>query len=359
MADAAAPAPPTPEATPSDLAVDDELAIYRVMLLARTFDERALALQRQGRIGFYAPAVGQEAAQVACAWALESGDWLFPSYRELGVALVRGTTPEELFDQFLGNAADRLHGRQMPNHYGFRDRNFVVASSPIGTQVTQAVGAAMAAVRRKDRVVTVAFFGDGATSSNDFHAGLNFAGVFRTPTIFFCQNNGWAISLPRERQTASKTLADKAAAYGVPGLVVDGNDVHAVFRAVRDARARAVAGEGPTLLEAQVYRLGPHSTSDDPRRYRSEGEVDVWRQRDPIGRLRHELIEAGHWSEADDAKLLEEVRGEVAEAIRRSEAKPPSPPASFFDDVLATPPPSLEAERREFERLLAEGVVKP
>jgi pyruvate dehydrogenase E1 component alpha subunit len=337
----------------------DLAAIYRTMLLARTMDERCLILQRQGRIGFYVPMMGQEAAQIACGWALRPIDWIFPSYRELGLALVRGVPIVDLLDQFFGNQADRLRGRQMPNHYGYRDRNFVVASSPVGTQISQAVGAAMAAQRRKDPIVTIAFFGDGATSSNDFHAGLNFGGVFQTPTIFFCQNNQWAISLPRERQTRSRTLAEKGAAYGVPGVVVDGTDVHAVYQAVRDARARAVAGQGPTLVEAQVYRMGPHSTSDDPRRYRTEDEVNRWKARDPILRLKQELLETGRLTEEQNAQLLEEVRGEVAKALASAESAPPVDPDSFLEDVLGVPTPLLEAERQELDRLLRDGVLKP
>ncbi len=347
------------DASATELASEDLEPIYRTILLARALDERCLTMQRQGRIGFYAPVMGQEAAQVACGWALNPKDWVFPSYRELGLALTRGVTPGELLNQFFGNSSDRLRGRQMPNHYGFRDRNFVVSSSPIGTQIIQAVGAALAARRRNDALVTATFFGDGATSSNDFHAGLNFGGVFRTPTIFFCQNNGWAISFPRSRQTAAKTLADKGAAYGIPGVVVDGNDVHQVFRAVREARARAVSGEGPTLIEAQVYRLGPHSTSDDPRRYRTESEVAEWKQRDSIERLKHELIDAGRWSEAQDAELLEEVRAEVATAVNRAEAVAPTDPLTILDDVFASRTPELEEQRRQLEEMLRMGLVKP
>jgi pyruvate dehydrogenase E1 component alpha subunit len=346
-------------ASATEIAPEDLEPIYRMMLVARSLDERCLTMQRQGRIGFYVPVMGQEAAQVACAWALDPRDWIFPAYRELGLALVRGVSPQELLAQFFGNAEDRLKGRQMPNHYGYRDRNFVVASSPIGTQIIQAVGAAMAAVRRQDPIVTIPFFGDGATSSNDFHAGLNFGGVFRTPTIFFCQNNEWAISLPRSRQTMSKTLAEKGAAYGVPGVVVDGNDVHQVFRAVREGRARAIAGNGPTIIEAQVYRLGPHSTSDDPRRYRSDAELAEWKQKDPIGRLKHELIDAGRWTEEQDAKLVEEVRGEIAAAVTRAESVGPADPLSFLDDVFATRTPALEEQHRQLEEMVRTGLVKP
>jgi pyruvate dehydrogenase E1 component alpha subunit len=333
---------------PSDrLAGPRLLEAYRTMALARALDERCLSLQRQGRIGFYAPHSGEEASLVGSALAMEADDWIFPAYRELTVALVRGVSLQAIVDQLFANAGDPSKGRQMPNHFAFRDAHFVSVSSPIGTQITQAVGAAMAARYRKAPVATLTYFGDGATSSNDFHAGLNFAGVYRAPTIFFCQNNEWAISLPRERQTRSATLAMKADAYGFPGVVVDGNDVRAVYEAVRAARARAVAGEGPTLIEAQVYRFGPHSTSDDPKRYRSDEELATARGRDPIHRLRTELTGAGLWDDAKDSALLEELRATIAATISRAEATPPVEPLSLFDDVFARPTPRLEEERAE------------
>lgn len=335
------------------------LPAYRLMLLARATDDRCLSLQRQGRIGFYVPASGQEAAQVGAACALRAEDWIFPAYRELGVALARGVPLESLLDQFIGNSGDLLKGRQMPNHYGYREFRFVVASSPIGTQITQAVGAALAARRRKDPIVTVAFFGDGATSSNDFHAGLNFAGVFRAPTIFFCENNQWAISLPRDKQTLSKTLAEKATAYGFPGVVVDGTDIHAVYRAVSEARRRAVQGEGPTLIEAQVYRFGPHSTSDDPHRYRSDAEVAHWKETDPVKRVRGLLVQDGLLNDTRDAALVEEARAQVGRALTAAEKTAPVAPGTLFDDVFASPTPRLTEERLEFESLVREGVIKP
>ena len=335
------------------------MAAYRTMVLSRTIDDRCTSLQRQGRIGFYVPASGQEAAQVGCAMALEPEDWLFPAYRELGLALWRGITVETLLNQFIGNSADRMKGRQMPNHYGLREKNYVVASSPIGTQITQAVGAAMAMQRRKTSAVTASFFGDGATSSNDFHAGLNFAGVFRAPTIFFCQNNQWAISLPRERQTKSATLAEKADAYGFSGVVVDGTDLSAVYAAVSEARRKAIAGEGPTLIEAQVYRFGPHSTSDDPKRYRADSEVAEWRRKDPILRLQQELRSSGLLTEADDAKITAEAHDVVARAVATAEATGPVDPRTLFDDTFQTRTPQLEEELAEFERLLSEGVLRP
>ncbi len=335
------------------------LAAYRLMLLARATDDRCLSLQRQGRIGFYVPGSGQEAAQVGATRALHPEDWVFPAYRELAVALTRGVPLERLLDQFIGNSGDLLKGRQMPNHYGYREFRFMVASSPIGTQITQAVGAALAAQRRKDPIVTISFFGDGATSSNDFHAGMNFAGVYRAPTIFFCENNQWAISLPREKQTRSATLAEKAEAYGFPGVVVDGTDIQAVYRAVSDARARAVAGEGPTLIEAQVYRFGPHSTSDDPHRYRSDAEVAHWKENDPIKRVKDLLVQAGLLDDARDSALVEAARAQVGRALAAAEQAGPVAPGTMFDDVFATPTPRLAEERAEFENFLREGVIKP
>jgi 2-oxoisovalerate dehydrogenase E1 component alpha subunit len=331
------------------------LEAYRLMVLARAADERCLMLQRQGRIGFYAPLMGQEAAQVGASHALTPEDWIFPAYRELAVALARGVPLRAIFDQLLGNAEDEIKGRQMPNHFGFRRQNFVVASSPIGTQITQAVGAAMAAQRRKDSIVTIAFFGDGATSSNDFHAGLNFAGVYRCPSIFFCQNNQWALSMPRKRQTRSATLAEKATAYGIPGVLVDGNDLHAVYAAVREARARAVSGGGPTMIEAEVYRFGPHSTSDDPKRYRTDEELSAAKERDPIGRLKGELVATGKWTEEADRKLWEEVRATVSRTFEAAEKASPLDPRSIFDDVFADLTPRLAEERAEYDARTREG----
>ncbi len=345
----------TAPAEPGGLSGERLREAYRWMVLARVVDERSLSLQRQGRIGFYAPLAGQEAAQVGAALALSPDDWVFPAYRELAVALVRGISLREMFDQLIGNSADASKGRQMPNHFAWRHLRYVSASSPIGTQIPQAVGAAMAAQRRGDRAVTIAFFGDGATSSNDFHAGMNFAGVFRAPTIFFCQNNQWAISLPRDRQTRSPTLAEKAAAYGFPGLEVDGNDVRAVYRAVSEARDRALAGGGPTLIEAQVYRFGPHSTSDDPRRYRSDEQVAGARTRDPISLLNTVLRDEKLWDDAAEAALWEESRSHVTHAFEEAESAPPVDRGSFFEDVFASPTPRLIEERAAYESMERDG----
>jgi pyruvate dehydrogenase E1 component alpha subunit len=359
VASAAATVPAPSTANSLEFPAAQSLPAYQLMVLARTMDERCLALQRQGRIGFYAPALGQEAAQVGCALALSPYDWIFPAYRELAIALTRGAPLKLIVDQLIGNSSDLTKGRQMPNHFGFVDQHFVGASSPIGTQIPQAVGAAMAAQRRKHPIVTVSFFGDGGTSSNDFHAGLNFAGVFRAPTIFFCQNNQWAISLPREKQTRSKTLAEKADAYGFPGVVVDGLDLKAVYAAVAEARQRAVRGDGPTLIEAQVYRLGPHSTSDDPKRYRSDAEVAEWKAKDPVLRFRDELLAAHLLDEAADQKIWDDARAQVAAAIDECEKLPPMAPHSIFDDVFASLTPRLEEEREQFDARPSGGANRP
>ncbi|HEV2448892.1 MAG TPA: thiamine pyrophosphate-dependent dehydrogenase E1 component subunit alpha [Thermoplasmata archaeon] len=353
VAEARAAPDEAPVAPADDPPSSDSLSAYRTMVLARVMDERCLTLQRQGRIGFYVPLQGQEAAQVGCARALDEQDWIFPAYRELGVALARGIPVQVLINQFYGNSGDELRGRQMPNHYGYRRFRFVTASSPVGTQISHAVGAAMAARLRKDPIGTICFFGDGTTSSNDFHAGLNFAGVFQTPTIFFCQNNQWAISLPRERQTRSATLAEKAAAYGFPGVVVDGMDLHAVHRAVSEARSRALAGGGPTLIEAQVYRLGPHSTSDDPKRYRSDAELNEWKEKDPVARLKKELRDSGALSEEEDHAIWEAAKEEVARAVEAAEKLSPVEPLTLFDDVFAERTPALEEQRAALAAELA------
>ena len=349
--------PVTSGRAPEGLTAADRKRMLRVMLLSRALDERGMTLQRQGRIGFYVPVEGQEGAQVGCAVALDPKDWLCPGYRETAVALSRGIPLRQLLSQLYGDRADLCQGRQMPNHFAFREFRFVSASSPIGTQIPHAVGLALAARLKGEKVVSVAFFGDGATSSNDFHSGMNFAGVYRAPVIFFCQNNQWAISMPRSHQTMSATLAEKAEAYGFGGVVVDGTDLGQVYRAVATARARALAGDGPTLIEAQVYRFGPHSTSDDPKRYRSDAEVAEWRRRDPLLRTKEEIMKTPGWTEAQDTALWTEARSRIAEAWKAAEGTPPLPPTSFLDDVFSERTPQLEHQRRELLGLLERKVV--
>ena len=326
----------------------DLLNVYRTMLLVRTLDNRMLSLQRQGRIGFYVPSTGQEACQVGATFPLKPEDWVFPAYREPGAALWRGFPLQALVHQFFGNAADLEKGRQMPNHYGNREVNYVTPSSPVGTQIPLAVGAAWAAKIRGDKVVTLVFFGDGATSQGDFHSGMNFAGVFKTPTIFLCQNNQWAISVPREQQTAAKTLAIKAQAYGFEGVRVDGNDVLAVIEATDQAAVKARDGGGPTMIEAVTYRMGPHSSSDDPTRYRPAAQVEEWRRKDPISRFKGYLEKRELWDEIDDAALQKELDDQITEAIRVAEKAPPPALETVFTDVYAELPPHLREQMEEF-----------
>src|SRR6266849_3714457 len=326
--------------------------LYRALVLVRTLDTRMLSLQRQGRIGFYVPSSGEEAVQVGSAMALEKRDWVFPAYREPGAALWRGFPVATLIAQAYGNAQDPQQGRQMPNHYGARDINYVPVSSPVGTQIPQAVGAAWAAKIRKEDIVTLTYFGDGATSEGDFHAGMNFAGVFKTPTIFFCKNNQWAISVPVAKQTATKTLAEKALAYGMDGVRLDGNDLLAVYAVTNAAADKARSGGGPTMIEALTYRMGPHSSSDDPTRYRSKDEVDAWAKRDPIERMRKYLELKGLWTKESEDQLRVELEDLLQATIKEVERSPPPPIVTLFTDVFAELTPQL---KEQMEAFLASG----
>jgi pyruvate dehydrogenase E1 component alpha subunit/2-oxoisovalerate dehydrogenase E1 component alpha subunit len=260
--------------------------------------------------------------------------------------LLRGFPLVPYLAQVFGNSGDVAKGRQMPSHQAGRAVNQVSWSSCIGNQLPQAVGAAWAAKLKREDTVVLACLGDGATSTGDFHTAMNFAGVARAPVVFLCQNNHWSISVPVRAQTASATLAEKAAAYGFPGVKVDGNDVEAVYAATAHAVARARSGGGPTLIEAETYRVGAHSSADDPSRYRDEAEVERWRAKDPLVRTRARLEALGVWDAAREGALRAELLDEVNAAIREAEALPPPPPESLFDDVYARLPWHL-AEQRE------------
>lgn len=328
----------------------DVLALYRAMIRVRLLDERLVALQRQGRIGFHIGSLGEEAAILGSVYAMRSKDWVFPCYREFGAALWRGMPLQRYIDNMFGNANDPAKGRQMPDHYVWREANFTSISSPIGTQITQAVGAAWAAKIRKDDVAVLTYFGEGATSSSEFHNGMNFAGVFKTPTIFLCRNNGWAISVPTERQTASATFSEKGVAYGIPGVRVDGNDLFAVIKVTQDAVARATRGEGPTLIEALTYRMSGHSTSDDPKVYRPETGLDPWKLLDPLARLRRHLAHASGWTEARDKEIEAEVDAEIRAAVAVAEKTELPSIESMFEDVFAEPPWHLVEQREQLRR---------
>jgi pyruvate dehydrogenase E1 component alpha subunit/2-oxoisovalerate dehydrogenase E1 component alpha subunit len=323
---------------------------YREMRRLRLLDARMIQLQRQGRVGFYGACSGQEAVPIATALALEEGDWVFPALREQSVMLVRGFPLAAFIAQVFGNSGDLLRGRQMPSHHSGRAVNQVSWSSCIASQMPQAVGAAWAMKMRKARSIAVGFLGDGATSHPDFHAAMNFAGVFKTPCVHICQNNHWSISLPVSRQTAAVTLAVKARAYGVFGERVDGNDFLAVYKAVKGASDRARRGEGPTFIEAVTYRMGAHSTSDDPTRYRSDAEVLAWKQKDPLDRLRRYVVVLGLTDDARDAALDEEWQAEIALAVKEVEEMPPPDRASLFEDVYEALPWHLREQREELSR---------
>ena len=325
---------------------DDLRRAFRHMLKMRTLDQRMLSLQRQGRIGFYGTATGQEAAVTGSAYALRPTDWVFPALREMGVSLWRGTTIQEIVCQLIGNSGDVLIGRQMPCHFSDRKVRTVAWSSVIGTQLVHAMGAAWAAQVKKSDEVMMGYMGDGASSSADFHAAANFAGVFRLPVVFFCQNNQWAISVPLSRQTASDGIAVKAAAYGFPGARVDGNDLLAVIEATRAAVDRARSGGGPTLVEAVTFRMGGHSSSDDPTRYRDAALVAEWERRDPLARLRTWLTAQGLLAAGDEEKMQAEMNEEIGAAVTEAEALPPPPIESLFTDVYAQIPSHLSEQMR-------------
>ena len=317
-----------------DLSADDLKRLYRAMLLGRRLDERMVRLQRQGRVGTFAPIKGQEASQLGTVFCLRPTDWMVPSFRETAAMIWRGWPIEKLLLFFAGY----LEGGQPAP-----DQHDLPITIPVATQIPHAVGLAYAAQYRGDDAVVMTFFGDGATSEGDFHEALNFAGVWHVPVVFVCQNNQWAISVPLKKQTHSRTIAEKALAYGFPGLQVDGNDVLAVYAAGREAVARARAGEGPTLIECVTYRLGVHTTADDPTKYRSAEEVAEWERKDPLTRFgtylqKRNLLEEG---------LESQVDAEIAEAIRRFEATPAPDPLTMYDHVYAELPPDLQAQREE------------
>ncbi len=329
---------------------EDVISVFTAMLRTRVLDDRLVTLQRQGRIGFHIGSLGEEASILGSAYAMREQDWIFPCYREFGAALWRGMPLQRYVDNIFGNANDPAKGRQMPDHYCYRKARFTSVSSPIGTQITQAVGFAWAARMKKDDLVALTYFGEGATSSNEFHNGMNFAGVFKTPTVFFCRNNGWAISVPTERQTASATFAEKGIAYGVPGVRVDGNDLFAVVKVTRDAVARAARGEGPTLIEALTYRLSGHSTSDDPKAYRPDALLDPWRALDPMARLRHHLVNVYGWDQATEKQIESQVDAELKEAIKVAEATAAPSLDSMFEEVYGEMPWHLREQRDELLR---------
>lgn len=328
-----------------DAALEPELspemltALHQTMLLGRRFDERMLSLQRQGRIGTFPPISGQEAAHLGAVSVLRPTDWFVPAFRETAAELWRGRPMENVILYYGGfNEGGRIE----------EDQYNLPVSIPVASQIIHAVGLGWSIGYRQKDDIAMVFFGDGATSEGDFHEGLNFAGVFKTPVIFVCQNNQWAISIPRSRQTISRTLAQKAMSYGIPGIQVDGNDILAMVVAAREAAARARSGGGPTLIEAVTYRLTVHTTADDPKRYRTDAEVDAWKKRDPLPRFQNYLIQKNVLNSDKIEAAEAAVKAKIQAAVTSAEEKMKSmtDPMQMFDHLYADMPPELEEQYR-------------
>ena len=326
---------------PADVGLSDERAreLYRVMVLARVLDERMWTLNRQGRAPFVTPVRGHEAAQVGSAATLRVGhDWVVTYYRDWAVGLTLGVTPYQCLLSLLGKLDDPFAGgRQLPGHLSVPALRLLSPSSAVATQIPHAVGTALAARLQGSDAVSIVYFGEGATSEGDFHEAANFAGVHRLPVVFFCENNGYAISVPLARQMPTPTVAERAAAYGFPGVRVDGNDLLAVYQATATAVERARAGEGPTLIDAVTYRLLPHSSDDDDRTYRDPAEVTAAAARDPLPRWRDRLYALGLWSEAEDRALWDKTRGRVAADAEQAARAADPPPSDLLTHLYAEP----------------------
>jgi pyruvate dehydrogenase E1 component subunit alpha len=326
-----------------DLTADQHRDLYRRLILLRTYDERSLVYHRQGRIGTYAIFWNHEAMQAGSEFALELRDWIFPSYRESAIGILRGMPVSTVLSWWRGHPA----GWWDPQELG-------VASIcvPIGTHVPHAVGFAWGSKLRGEDRVAIAYFGDGATSEGSFHEGATFAGVMKAPVVLFCNNNQWAISTPLESQTAAATLVDKAVGYGMPGVRVDGADVLAVYDATRDAVARARAGEGPTFIEAVTYRSAPHATADDPTLYIDEERVAEEKENECVGRYERYLERLGILDDAQVEEVKQEALAVMREGIAQAEAEPPADPGLVFEHAYAEPPPALADDLAELRRVL-------
>ena len=323
-----------------DIPEDLLLKLYRAILLGRRFDERMLSLQRQGRIGTFAPTTGQEASQIGAAAALRPSDWMVPSFRETAAQILRGTPMESVILCFGGyNEGGRIedHRKDLP------------MAIPVASQILHAVGLGWAAKYRKTDEVVMVFFGDGATSEGDFHESLNFAGVYQPPVIFVCQNNQWAISIPLSKQTRSETLAQKALAYGIPGIQVDGNDILAVYAAAKEAVDRARSGGGPSMIECVTYRMTMHTTADDPKRYRTDDEVEAWKKKDPLLRFERYLMDKELMTKDKVQEIESEIKTEIQAAVDRAEdqMRKFDDPLHMFEHAYAELPSHLKEQRAE------------
>lgn len=304
-----------------DLSDSQFLQLYELLLLTRLADERALSLQREGRLGTFPSSLGQEAAQVGSGFALASQDWIFPSFREIGVFLCLGYPLPSYYRYWMGDE----RGLLAPP-----DLNIFPINIAVGTHLLHAAGVAMGARYRHEPVVAVPFLGDGGTSKGDFHEALNMAGIYHLPLVAICQNNQWAISVSRKSQTATATLAQKAVAYGIQGIQVDGNDVLAVYQATSEALERARNGGGATFIECETYRMSDHTTADDARRYRDASELEPWRERDPLLRMRRFLDQRGLWSDTEQLELENSLRRRIDEAVTEAEAVAPPSTEEMF-----------------------------
>jgi pyruvate dehydrogenase E1 component alpha subunit len=325
-----------------DLSDERMLALYRYMQLGRLFSNKIIAMQRQGRATTFGSLVGQEATAVGLAAPLHMQDWLATSYREIASLFVKGVPIATVAYSFRGFTPENW-----PSEVHCLPIQIV-----IGTQMLHAVGLAMAAKIAGDPAIAVGVCGDGATSEGDFNEALNFAGVFRAPVVLVVQNNGWAISVPRHKQSAAQVLAARGAGFGIPSVLVDGNDILAVYDVMQQAVVRARAGEGPTLVETLTYRIGAHTTADDPTRYRDSAEVEAWRAKDPIVRFQRFLMRRHLLTEEQVQQITADLEEEINEAVREAEATPPMRPDSFFDYTMAELPPRLREERADLLRYI-------
>lgn len=335
------------------LSKKDALKIYKSMVFTRLLDERMVAAQRQGRISFYLACTGEEASIVASTAALSDNDMIMSQYREQGSLVHRGYTIDQFMNQMFSNHLDPNKGRQMPIHYGDKTLNFMTISSPLGTQIPQAAGYAYGQKMAGQPAVTICYFGEGAASEGDFHAGVNMAAVLKCPTIFFCRNNGYAISTPSQEQFAGDGIASRGIGYGVPTIRVDGNDVLAVYAATQTARKLALAQNTPVLIEAMTYRLAAHSTSDDPSGYRSKEEEAKWQLKDPVLRFRRWLDAKGWFNEKAMNEYLEKSREDILASLKRAEKVPVNPLKDIIEDVYDTPPWHLKKQLKELEAHIA------
>jgi len=337
--------------------IPDDILIkgYQMMVTTRHFDERMVTLQRQGTISFSLSSFGEEACAVASAAALSQEDWMYPQYREAGVMFWRGFSIQDFIHHMFCNSKDNVQGRQMPNHFGSKELNVVHVSSPIGTKIPHCAGCAYAMKIQREEKIAICYFGEGATSEGDFHAGLNFAAVRKAPAIFFCRNNGYAISTPANEQFASDGIAPKGVGYGIKTYRIDGNDFFAIFDTIQKAKKECLNGEGPILIEAMTYRMGAHSTSDDPSVYRTDKEVKEQKKLCPVARLRRYLEKHDLWDEKQEKKLWKDVSDEVSKSIDIAKNTPLPPLKTLFEDVYFEMPQHLQDQYQDSQHFFPEG----